>query len=533
MYIAAIPNRNSPPAILLRESFRQDGKVKNRTLANLSRWPAARVEGLRRLLRGEFDQAADLSPAPQLGPVFGLLFVLKRIAEVVGLSAALGHSRLAKLSLFLVLARVAHQGSRLSAVRWAEDQAVAEVLGLGEFDEDDLYAALDDLAGRQERIEKALFRHYLSRRGQPPRLFLYDVTSSYLEGEKNELGEYGHNRDGKRGKLQIVIGLLADEEGEPLAVRVFEGNRSDPTTVVDQIQILQGQFGVSELVFVGDRGMVKSKGKEALSAAGLRYITALTDPQIRRLLGQGTLQLSLFSEQVCEVEGEGVRYILRKNESEARREQRRLEDKLAKLEAKIQARNERVRMHPRCRPEAGQRAMAAWVGRYKLTGLVEIQLEGTQLKLERKEEALTRALDLAGCYVVNTDVARADLSAQQVHDSYVSLQKVERDFRTLKTGLLEVRPVWVRKARRTRGHVFCCMLALKISREMERRLRAAFGTTQTRPDAITLPDALLALTRLCLLHYAVDKKTRVTKLPQPDARQQEILKALGVTLPAM
>src|SRR5579875_1612694 len=163
-YVATIPNRNSPPALLLRESFRQNGKVKNRTLANLSHWPAARIEALRRLLRGEFDQAADLSLAPQLGAVFGLLFVLKRMAEGLGIAAALGHSRLAKLGLFLVLARVAHQGSRLSAVRWAEDQAVGEVLGLGKFDEDDLYAALDDLAARQERMEKALYRRWhLSR----------------------------------------------------------------------------------------------------------------------------------------------------------------------------------------------------------------------------------------------------------------------------------------------------------------------------------------------------------------------------------
>jgi transposase len=533
MYITTVPNRNSPPAILLRESFRQHGKVKNRTLANLSHWPAARVEALRRLLRGQFDQAAEFSPAPQLGPCFGLLFVLKQIAEALGIGAALGRRRLAKLALFLVLARVAHQGSRLSAVRWAQDQAVAEVLGLEKFDEDDLYAALDDLAARQEKTEKTLYRCYLARRGQPPRLFLYDVTSSYLEGEKNELGEYGYNRDGKRGKLQIVIGLLADEEGEPLAVRVFEGNRNDSTTVVDQIKILQEQFGVEELVFVGDRGMVKSKGKQALTGAGLRYITALTDPEIRRLLGQGTLQLSLFSETVSEVEAEGVRYILRKNPAEAERDLHRLEDKLAKLEAKIQARNEQVREHPRCEPEAGQRAMVAWVARHKLTGRVEIKLDGGQLKGERNEAAIRRALQLAGCYVVTTDVAPAAMSAQQVHDSYVSLQKVERDFRTLKTGLLEVRPVWVRKESRTRGHVFCCLLALKVSREMERRLRAAFGTTETRADAITLPDALRALARLCLLHYAVDEKTTVTKLPQPDARQQEILKALGVALPAL
>ncbi|MGH9451000.1 MAG: IS1634 family transposase, partial [Terriglobia bacterium] len=220
---------------------------------------------------------------------------------------------------------------------------------------------------------------------------LYDVTSSYLEGEKNELGAYGYDRDKKKGKLQIVIGLLADEEGEPLAVRVFEGNRSDPTTVAEQIKILQEQFGVEELVFVGDRGMVKSKGKQALTAAGLRYITALTDPQIRRLPGQGTLQLSLFSETVWEVEAEGVRYIIRKNTQEAEREHHRLKDKLAKLEAKIQARNEQVRTHPRCDPEAGQRAMEAWAGRHKLTGRVEIKLEGQQLKLEWNEEAMARA----------------------------------------------------------------------------------------------------------------------------------------------
>jgi transposase len=279
--------------------------------------------------------------------------------------------------------------------------------------------------------------------------------------------------------------------------------------------------------------MVKSKGKQALSAAGLRYITALTDPQIRRLLSAGTLQLSLFTETVTEVEGAGVRYILRKNPQEAEREHHRLQDKLAKLQAQIEARNQQVRKHTRCAPAAGQRRLQAWVERHKLTGLVEILLVGNQLQVQRQEAAMARALELAGCYVVTTDVPRADLSAQQVHDSYGALTRVERDFRTLKTGLLEVRPVWVRKARRTRGHVFCCLLALKVSRELERRLQATFATTDTRAEALTLPDVLRSLARLCLLHYRVDEKTTVTKLPQPDARQQTLLKALGVTLPAM
>jgi transposase len=528
MYIATIPNRSSPPAILLREGFRQGGRVHSRTLANISHWRPARIEALRRALRGDFDA---LAAAPPSGLVFGLLFALKRLADQLGLGAALGKSRLAKLALFLVLARVAHQGSRLSAVRWAQDHAVAEVLGLGSFDEDDLDAALDELCRRQPAVEQALYRQYLKRREAPPTLFLYEVTSSYLEGQHNALGEYGYNRDGQRGELQIVIGLLADRAGEPLAVRVFAGNASDPTTVVEQIRIVKEEFGVEELVFVGDRGMLKSKGKEALREAGLHYISALTDPQIRHLLSEGVLQMGLFSEDVCEVEADQVRYLLRKNEAEAAREQHRLEDKLAKLSAKVEQRNPWVSRSPRCRPEAGPRSLQAWVARHKLTGLVELRLEGRTLVLARQQVAMERAMQLAGCYVVVTDVAKERLSGQETHDSYVSLQKVERDFRQMKTGLLEVRPVFVRKESRTRGHVFCCLLALKLSRELERRLQAAFGTTDTNSQAVTLPDALAALSRLCLLTYPINEKASLTRLPKPDLRQKEILRALGVTLP--
>jgi transposase len=531
MYIATVPNRTSPPAILIRESYRDHNKVKSRTIANISNWDPARIEALRRALRGDFDHLT--AAVPSMGPIFGLLYVLARMAEELGITAALGKSRLGKLALFLVLVRLAHQGSRLSAVRWAEDHAVAEVLGLSPFDEDDLYAALDDLCARQAKIEQILYQRYLRRRGAPPALFLYDVTSSYLEGEHNALGEYGYNRDGKRGKLQIVIGLLADNEGEPLAVRVFAGNTADPVTVADQIKLVKEQFGVTELVFVGDRGMVKSKGKQILKDADLRYITALTDPQIRRLLAEGTLQLGLFHEKVCEVEADGVRYLLRKNESEAAREKHRLQDKLAKLEGRIERRNRQVEASARCQPEAGSRQLQAWIVRYKMTGLVELRLENRALTLVKNEAAIERALELAGCYVVVSDVSKDRMSGQEIHDSYVGLQKVERDFRAMKTGLLEVRPVFVRKESRTRGHVFACMLALKVSREMEKRLQAAFGTTDSDAHAITLPDALVALSRLCLLNYPIDASTAVTRLPRPDERQKKILTALSITLPEM
>ena len=529
MYVATVPNRSSPPAILLRESYRQGGKVKTRTIANISSWDPVRIQALRRALHGDFDRLAEDNAT--LGPVFGVLYVLHKIAEELGITSALGKSRLGKLALFLVLVRVAHQGSRLSAVRWAEDHAVAEILGLIKFDEDNLYAALDDLCARQEQIEKALYKRYLNERGSPPALFLYDVTSSYLEGEHNALGEYGYNRDGKRGKMQIVIGLLADSEGEPLAVRVFAGNTADPTTVADQIKLVKEQFGVEELIFVGDRGMVKSKGKQALKDVGLRYITALTDPQIRRLLAEGTLQLGLFDEKVCEVEADNVRYLLRKNEAEAAKELHRLQDKLAKLAMKIEKRNKQVQDSKRCQPEAGTRQLQPWIVRHKLTDLVELRLEGQTLILVKNEAATERAMELAGCYVVVSDVPKEKMTGQEVHNSYMSLQKVERDFRSMKTGLLEVRPVFVRKESRTRGHVLACMLALKICREMESRLKAKFGTTDSNKYAITLPDALAALNRLCLLNYAIDTNTTVTRLPKPDARQKEILAALGVAIP--
>jgi len=530
MYVATVPNRSSPPAILLRESVRDGRQVKTRTLANLSHWDPVRIEALRRALRGEFDHLPMGEPV--CGAVFGLLFVLKRVAEELGIVRALGRSAWAKPALFLVLARVAHQGSRLSAVRWAADQALEEVLALGPFDEDDLYRALDELAEGQSGIEQKLYREAVGRRGgHPPVLVLYDVTSSYLEGQCHELGEYGYNRDGKRGKRQILVGLLTDERGEPLAVRVFKGNRGDPTTVGAQVEILKEQFGVREVVFVGDRGMVKSLGKEALKRADLRYITALTDPQIRKLLQQGTLQMGLFEEQVCEVEADGLRYVLRKNPEIERKEYHRVADKLARLTQKVEARNQFVAGSKRAVPESGLRLFETWIRRHKLQSFVRVSLEERRLVVEVDEAAQSEALLLAGCYVIETDVPGAALAAKQVHDCYKDLAKVERDWRSMKTGFLEIRPVFLRKANRTRAHALVCLLALKIIREMERRLTARFGTTDTDAHAVTLPDALTALNRLCLQHYTLPNGTTITRLPQPDSRQQHILEALQITLP--
>ncbi len=524
MYIAHIPNRKSRPAILLRESYREGGKVCTRTIANLTNWSAEQITAMERLVKGEFD---DWSGEMTSGEIFGVLFALKHLADQVGITRVLGTAPESKLNLFLILARIAHGGSRLSAVRWAQQHAVASVLGVDDFDENDLYAALDWLASQQERIERELYQAYVKQQGQPPVLVLYDVTSSYFEGECNELGRYGYNRDGKRGKQQIVIGLLTAEDGEPLAVRVFEGNTADPTTVASQITILKEQFGLAEVVLVGDRGMIKAKGKAALSAQGFRYI----DAQVRTFLKQGVLQTDLFDAHLCEVEHGDKRLIVRRNDTVRVREERRRDDKLTQLQAKITARNAFVKDSTRASAATGLAALQNWAKRHKLSGFVTLTLEERVIVWSIDEEAKAQDALLDGCYLLETNVPVDMMDAKTVDARYRDLQKVERNFRTVKTAFLEIRPIFLRKAERTKAHVFVAMLALKITRQFEAGLRQAFGTTESSSTAITSDDALLALGRLTYLYSTDRNGQRHTHLPRPDEQQAQILGAIGLAFP--
>jgi transposase len=527
MYIATVPNRKSPPAILLRESYRGNGKVKTRTIANLTHWAPERIEALRKALKGEFD---GMDGEEVSGEIFGVLFALKQLADQVGMTRVLGKSEEGRLALFLVLARIAHGGSRLSAVRWAEQHAVSDILGLEQFDENDLYDALDWLETEQTRIEKQLYEAYVKRSGESPAIVLYDVTSSYFEGEHNELADYGYNRDGKKGKKQIVIGLLTGADGEPLAVRVFEGNTADPSTVAEQIDLLKQQFGVEEVVFIGDRGMIKAKGKEALGARGWRYISALTKQQIRALIKRDVLQPDLFDEDISEVEHDGKRLIIRRNESVQRREQARRADKLQRLETLIEERNAFVSQSKRADPAAGLRRLEPWVKRHKLHSFVSLSLEHDQIRYQIDPEQMADVALLDGCYVLETTVSAETMDAHRVDERYRDLQKVERNFKTMKTDFLEVRPIFLRNAQRTKAHVFVAMLALKITRLFDFLLHKAFGTTDDDPTAMTHEDALQSLARLTYLIYDV-KGTCYARLIQPDDEQRTLLDALGIHFP--
>jgi transposase len=314
-------------------------------------------------------------------------------------------------------------------------------------------------------------------------------------------------------------------------VEVFQGNTVDPATLGPQIDKLATRFQVQDVVLVGDRGMIKAKGKGQLGQAHFRYITALTNPQIRKLIKADVIQPDLFDEQVVEVTHEGKRLVLRCDPATRRKERHRRDDKLQRLAERVAERNRFVAQSARAKPEAGLRQLKQWVSQHKLSAFVELTLNQREIELQIDAQAKQEAALLDGCYCIESDVPAEHLNTQDVHDRYKDLQVVERNFRRLKTTCLEVRPIFVRKAQRTRGHVFIAMLALKVLRLMEQRLGGVFGTTDTNPEAETADSALTALSRLCLQHYKIGEQD-IVGLPRPDARQQQILDALNVKLVA-
>jgi len=507
-----VPAVKRPPGRPRKDAPPPKTRVVHRVLANLSKLPPDLIDLVDAYCRG--TAKARLDPEDTcLGPCFGQLAGLHALATELGLTAALGSSRMGRLAMFLVLARVVHRRSRLSAVRWAADQAVEPLLGLRRFDEDDLYAALDWLEKEQERIELEL-----ARRRPPSTVFLYDVTSSYFEGQHNEFAAHGYNRDGKRYKKQVVVGLLTDPAGDPVAVRVYRGNTADPKTVADPVRFLSTQLGAKEVVFVGDRGMLKSGPRADLAAVGFRYLTALTDAQVRALLRKGHLQMELFDEKVAEVEVEpGRRLILRVNPQTRRRDRQRRADQLAKVQRKVDERNAYVRDHPRARPAVSLRQADQRLAGYRLHRFVEARLVERKVELVVDDAKRDEAELLDGCYVLETNVPAASMDAATGHDRYLDLTRVERDFRTMKTGMLEIRPIFLRKACRTRAHALVTMLALKLARELERRV-ADLG--------LMAQDALDRLAGVRLVTFA-DPSLGLWRLPSRHApAQQEILDRL-------
>jgi len=328
---------------------------------------------------------------------------------------------------------------------------------------------MDWLNEKQEDIEKSLWN---SRYGNnPPKLFLYDVTSSYLEGENNELAEHGYNRDGKKHKKQIVIGLLTDHEGMPIAIRVFKGNTQDPKTVEKQINTLVQSFGTKNFTLVGDRGMIKSDQKILIESKESYWITATTKPQIEKLIKDNIIQLSLFTDNLAEITAGNVRYILRKNIVRAQEIDKNRIDKLNRLQKEIDKKNIYLQGHKRAKVQTAINALTKWVDKRKISKWVELKIEGRNISLKKEEDVIKEESKLDGCYVIQSNLPENEADASVIHDRYKDLSNIENHFKHMKTESLEIRPIYHRKAERTKALVFIAMLARMILKVFEEKTK--------------------------------------------------------------
>jgi transposase len=479
MYVETVPNRGSRPAILLREGWREGRRVRKRTLANLSDWPPQKVEALRRLLRDEPLMAPSEAFAIQRsrphGHVAAVLGTLKKLGLDRLLAARRGPER--DCAVALIASRVLAPDSKLATARTLDAESatstLGEMLGLETVEAEDLYAAMDWLEARQAKIEKALAKRHL----HDGTLVLYDVSSSYFEGRTCPLAAIGHSRDGKKGSLQIVFGLLCNADGCPVAVEVYEGNTGDPTTLKDQIEKVRHRFGLSRVVFVGDRGLLTSARirEELAPVDGLDWVSALRAEQIRKLAEDGgPLQLSLFDRtdlaEIRHPDFPGERLIACFNPLLAAERARKREDLLQATEReleKVAAATRREKRALRGQDKIGLR-VGKVLGRFKMAKHFEITITEAAFTYARKTEAIAAETRLDGLYVLRTSVSKKVLGAEDTVRAYKDLAKVERAFRCLKTVDLHVRPIHHRLEQRVRTHVFLCMLAYYVEWHMRR-----------------------------------------------------------------
>jgi transposase len=527
MYIATVPNRGSPPAILLREGYREGGKVKNRTLTNLSKWPPQKIDLLRRLLRDE-----PLAPAEALCDVVasfhhGHVQAVRTTMQRLGFDALIAArpSRERDVVVAMVAARILEPDSKLATTRWWHTTTLPADLGLSEADEDTLYEAMDWLLERQDRIEQKLAARHLRAGG----FVLYDLTSSYFEGTTCPLAAFGHNRDGKKGKLQVNYGLLADARGCPVAVSVFKGNTGDPPTLLPEVRRVRERFGVEQLVVVGDRGMISQTQISALQAlAGVDWLTALKTGAIRDLVADGHVQLGLFDErnlfELAHPDFPGERLVACRNPELAKV---RAHKRQALLAATVKELDKVCGMVARGTLR-GRDAIGVRVGKvinkYKVAKHVKLEIQDERLEFQLDEQRIAAEAALDGIYVIRTSVPAARLDAADAVRHYKRLSDVERAFRSLKTIDLKVRPIHHRLEPRVRAHIFLCLLAYYVAWHMREAWRALLFSDEDQAAKQTRDPVAPAKRSAAALHKV---HTKVLDDGTPVHSFSTLLKALS------
>jgi hypothetical protein len=479
---------------LLRHTYRDGGKVRHKTLANLSQMPGQVVDAVEAALKGEV-----LVPAGQAAVTVaralphGHVAAVYAMAAKLGLPALLGPAgRQRDLALALIISRVAHPGSKLSTLAWWGDVTLGTDLGIEDATTDEAYAAMDWLQSRQDAIEAKLARRHLAPEANPSRMALFDLSSSWLEGSHCPLGARGYSRDGKKGNVQIEYGLLTDPRGRPVAVRVLEGNTADPAAFTQIAGVVKGAFGLQRMVMVGDRGMITSARIEALKELDDKYawITALRAPAIRRLMADdGPLQLSLFDEQdLAEITSDdfpGERLIACRNPALAGERARKREDLLSATEKLLAPLSARVAAGRLTGAAAIGAKTGEVIGKYKMAKHFRVTITDTSLAVERDQAGIDAEARLDGIYVIRTPVPEAELDAAGTVTAYKNLKYVERDFRHIKSDDLDLRPVFHRLDKRVKAHVLICMLAAYLTWHLRQAWAPLTYTDEEPPQQIS------------------------------------------------
>jgi hypothetical protein len=557
---------------LLRRTYRDGGKVRHETLANLSKLPDHVVDAVEAALKGEVLVPGGEAPAVTVARSVphGHVAAVHAMARKLGLPGLLGPvGRQRDLALALIISRVARPGSKLSTLAWWQDVTLGTDLGIEDATTDEAYAAMDWLQSRQDAIETRLARRHLAPAVNPQRMALFDLSSSWLEGSHCPLGARGYSRDGKKGNVQIEYGLLTDPDGRPVAVRVFEGNTADPAAFTAIAGVVRDTFGLKKMVMVGDRGMITSARIEALKELDGSYawITALRAPAIRKLMNDdGPLQLSLFDEQdlaeITSPDFPGERLIACCNPALAGERARKREALLAATEkdlAPVIARVAAGRLTGKA--EIGTK-VGEVIGRHKMAKHFQVTITDASLAIERKQDQIDAEARLDGIYVIRTPVPEAELGAADAVTAYKNLKYVERDFRHIKSDDLDLRPVFHRLEKRVRGHVLICMLAAYLTWHL-RQAWAPLTYTDEEPPVqanpvtpakrsapaeakasrqhddngrayLSFPGLLAHLGTLARneLHFA-GTPAAVPVLTQPTSRQQEAFDLIGAAIPTI
>lgn len=526
MYIQRINRKQNGKvytSIILTRSYRENGKQKRETLAVLTKWPKHLIAAIEASLKNKTTTDFKEFQFEQ-GKSVGAIYVMNEICKRLGIHNALNRTSYGKTTLLQIMARILNNGSQRAIGNWAKINAVEELLNMKIPTLDERYNNLSILQDRQRHIENKIYK-FQHKDNKPINIYLYDVTSSYFEGHKNRLSAFGYNRDGKKGKKQIVIGLLCDETGDPISVEVFKGNTNDLQTFSSQLKKVKHRFNIQQVIMVGDKGMIKKTQIDDITNNGFNYITTITKGQIMSLIRKGIFQLEMFDDEIVDIQDDQGRYVIRcnpirKNEIGFNRNQR-----IATIEQMIDVSNQYLAEHPRAKPQTQLVKITNKIKKLKLSKALSVSNDQdvSAVVLTINKEALDILGSLDGCYAMKTNLDKQAVKAKVIHDRYKDLAQVEYAFKNIKTEQLQVRPIYLRREDRTRAHVFICSLAYKVIKYLREKCSGL---------AYTLNQIIDNLKAIHFIIYDVNG-VQIKRLPSKlNNAQQEILNVLDIKLPS-